>query len=113
MDVNTRTNLKKCIALRVGVIFSIFNDLGVQDEVSIKDVEAFLCNSNHARKSQQYFMKDDCDDTILKKGSGAGCNRIQHRCFIISQDIINESALEQIRHHGKTHTIIMSIMFPQ
>lgn len=63
--------------------------------MSGREVEAFLCKSDSARKSQQYFLKDGSNDTVLKRGPG--CNVVQRRCFIIDQEKLNENALEQIR----------------
>ena len=61
-----------------------------------KDIEAYLLQSKISKKSQQYFLSADSNDTVLRRGPG--CNITQRRCFIVSQNEIEVDALDRIRN---------------
>ena len=99
--MQTRTNLKVCLAFRLEEIFSALDKAGVEqlEGQSRQDVEAFLLQCKFSKKSQQYFLNSESNDTVIRRGPG--CNITQPRCFIVSQSNVDADALNRIRNGKK------------
>ena len=97
IDVETRGQLGKCIAIRTAEALAL-----LQPAVNISKAtfEAQLLSTGKARKSQQKFLHPKSRDTKIQAPSkGVGGNTSNQRCIILQQthSSVNQDHLNMIR----------------
>ena len=78
---------KVCLAFHLEEIFSALDKAGVEqlEGQSRQDVEAFLLQSKFSKKSQQYFLSSESNDTVIRRGPG--CN-ITHQNWNVPRHLL-------------------------
>ena len=116
MDLETRTRLGMCTAVRVKDVLVLLFEDGMDLHSPTKSaIEAEMLSSSYCSRSQQKFLDPkSTDNTIKPSVRGVGGNQTAQRCIIIQQSKLGEDHISLIRQgimHGPPPIIHGSIRF--
>ena len=99
VDVETRTRLGMCIAVRVKDVLQLLCEDGMDRHSLTKSaIEAEMLSSSYCSKSQQKFMDPKSTDTTIKPSvRGLGGHQTTQRCIIVQQSKLDEDHISSIR----------------